>query len=44
MMTYAELLAALTAAHIDLDDLLFEHGYVGIRIQEDATALAVLAL
>lgn len=39
MLTYAELLAALTAAHIDLDDLLFEHGYVGIRIQDDAYGL-----
>ena len=34
MLHYADILAALTAAGIDLDDLCFEHGYVGIRIQE----------
>ena len=39
MLHYADILAALTAAGIDLDDLLFEHGYVGIRIQDDAYGL-----
>lgn len=34
MLHYADILAALAAAGIDLDDLCFEHGYVGIRIQE----------
>lgn len=34
MLHYADIIAALAAAGIDLDDLCFEHGYVGIRIQE----------
>ena len=39
MLHYAEILAALAAANIDLDDLRFEHGFVGIRIQEDTYGL-----
>lgn len=39
MLHYADILAALSVANIDLDDLLFEHGYVGVRIQDGAYGL-----
>lgn len=39
MLRYDEILSAIAAANIDLDDLRFEHGYIGIRIQDDAYGL-----
>ena len=39
MLNHADILAAIAAANIDLDDLRFEHEYVGIRIQDDSYGL-----